>query len=82
MVFPVEADLLFVFLKGQQRPVALGFTAVCFLVVATPFVVSLLRRRKQPHVWANRGDLIATAIILSLNLIGIVCIFVSQSMLH
>ena len=82
MIFPVEADLPFALFGGQRQPAALGFTALCFLVVATPFVISLLRRRKQPHVWGNRGDLIATAIILSLNVISIVCIFVRQTALH
>lgn len=44
---------------------------ICFVVVFTPFILSWRRLRRHPGKWRGRGYLIATGVILALNVISV-----------
>ncbi len=75
MIFPTEADYLYVFHREQDFVRATLFAIVCFAIVFTPFFLAWRRWRRQPNVWKSRGYLIATLIILVLNVLMIIVMF-------
>jgi len=78
MVVPLEADLLTVSLMHRQFLHA-GFVAMtCFAVVFTPFLISLRRRERESQARRGRGYLIATGIILALNVLFVGTILIYQ----
>lgn len=75
MILPVEADLLGALTFHNRVGASATFAAGCFAAVATPFILSLRRRFLQPGVWANRGSLITTGVILAFNILSVSCLF-------
>jgi hypothetical protein len=79
IVFPVQADILDAALHAR-RFFAAGIVAVtCFAAVFVPFLLSLRRRRREPQLWANRGCLIATGIILVLDVLFLGTLLIYQA---
>jgi hypothetical protein len=78
MIVPVEADILHpLFLRGHfglAALVAAFFSAIVF----TPYFLAVRRRRREPQAWSGRGFLIATGVILVLNIIWFCCIIIFQ----
>lgn len=70
MVCPIEADILHVVLAVERKTALGGLIATCFFAaVFTPYLVSCRRHWRQPGVWQGRAYLIATSIILALNVL-------------
>ena len=78
MVFPLQADMLDAALRGRRFFAAALVAVACFAAVFTPFLLSLRRRRREPHLWASRGYLIAAGVILVLDVLFVGTFFVYQ----
>jgi len=82
MVLPTEADLLVAALAQHKIGMAIAIAALCFSVVFTPFFFAWRRWRREPKKWKSRGYLIATGIMLLLNVLGVSLAFIGQFKLH
>jgi hypothetical protein len=79
MIWPTEADMLVALVRHGEFVRAAGFSFACFIVVFAPFIVSWRRLNRQPLGLRGRGYLIATGVILVLNIISVSVIFYSES---
>jgi hypothetical protein len=76
MVAPLEADMLWSLVHYRRFAASVGCWLVCFLIVFIPFVFSWKRFRSHPTRWRGRGYLIATGLILTVNLtFGVVAFY-------
>ena len=78
MVLPVEADILDPALRHGRFILASIVAGFFFAVVFTPFFLAMRRRRREPVVWGGRGFLIATGVILVLNVLWFASILIYQ----
>jgi hypothetical protein len=69
MIAPTQAGLLAGFVAQKRFDLAAVLALGCFAIVAIPYVRSFQRHRREPQVWSGRGHLIATSVILILNLL-------------
>jgi hypothetical protein len=69
MIVPVEADILTPLLIRRRLGITTFVAALIFAAVCVPFFLGLRRKRREPLVWGGRPLLIATAVILSLNVL-------------
>ena len=60
---------------------AAGIALLAFAVVFIPFFLALQRVRREPTKWSGRGYLVATGIILLLNLVIVFFTFQSKTAL-
>jgi hypothetical protein len=67
MIFPVEADTLWVLHKEGRAGLQKIVWISCFFAVLIPFLVSCHRLRTKPNRWKGIGVLVVTGIILALN---------------
>jgi hypothetical protein len=78
MVIPIEAGLLDPLLQarrfGPPSLVAAGFFAVVFL----PFFFAVRRWRQEHSMYRGRNFLVATGVILTLNLVWLAFVLVYQ----
>lgn len=75
MVLPTEADLLIVLIHHKKLASGVAFCVICFCVVFTPFFFSWRKLRREPTKWRGNGYLIATGVILTMNLLFVVITF-------
>lgn len=76
MIVPTQADILAGFVLQKRFDLAGLLVLGCFAIVAVPYVRSLQRHWREPQVWSGRGYLIATTVILVLDLTMISILFV------
>jgi hypothetical protein len=67
MVLPVEAGVLFVFLRDRQVLAACIVELAFFGVVFAPYSISVRRHWKEPSRWRGEGYLGVTTLVLLLN---------------
>jgi hypothetical protein len=78
MVVPVEVGILDPALRGHRFVGASIVAAFFFAVVFAPFFLAVRRRRREPSVWRGGGFLIATGVILVLNIVWFASILIYQ----
>jgi hypothetical protein len=73
LMVPIEGEILWMLHLSGRFVLEMVLWCICFLLVATPFVLSWQRLHRYPGRW-RRGfeNLIITACILALNIIGLV----------
>ncbi len=75
MIWPIEADMLVGLVDTGNMAAARIFWVICFLIVFYPFILSCRRMRRYPGRWCGLEYLIATGIILTLNIASGVWLF-------
>lgn len=81
MILPLEADMLDPLVRRGRVLHAAVFAAGCFLAVFLPFLACLRRRRREPNARRGRGYVVATAVILVLNLLFVGGLLVSTMLI-
>jgi multisubunit Na+/H+ antiporter MnhB subunit len=82
MVWPTEADILFAAVHSYKNAWAAWIALLSFAVVFIPFFLALQRMRREPAKWSGRGYLVATGVILLLNLVMVFFTFQSKTALE
>jgi hypothetical protein len=73
MVLPLEPDILWMLHRSGRDATAITLWSMCFLVVATPLVVSWRRLRRYPGRWRRGFETwIITVCILAWNIFGLI----------
>jgi hypothetical protein len=67
MICPTEADILDPAFRSHRYGLAAVLAVAFFSVVFIPFFLAWRRFRREPTKWRGRGFLIATGVILTLN---------------
>lgn len=81
MVLPTGAAILLAAVHQHKYAWAAGIALLAFAVVFIPFFLALQRVRREPTKWSGRGYLVATGIILLLNLVIVFFTFQSKTAL-
>ena len=75
---PIQGGVLDPGLRGGHFAMVFLIFAVFFGVVFTPFWISVRRRRREPLVWGSSGFLVATGVILGLDILWFTSIIIYQ----
>ena len=79
MIVPVQVDILDPALRTGRFGGASIVFPLFFAAVFTPFWMSVRRRRREPLNWGSFGFLIATGVILSLDVLWFASVLIYQS---
>jgi predicted neutral ceramidase superfamily lipid hydrolase len=69
MVWPTESTILVTLITEKRLGMSMVVSIICFLAVILPWIASLRRHRREPNIWSGKGFLIATGVILMVNLL-------------
>src|SRR6266516_3020413 len=75
---PIQVGVLEPGLRGGRSGMACLLFVLFFVAVFTPFWASVRRRRREPLLWGSSGFLIATGVILSLDILWFASIMIYQ----
>jgi hypothetical protein len=78
MVVPVQVGVLTPPLQAGRFGAASLVFALFFAAVFTPFWMSVRRRRREPLLWGSLGGLVATGVILSLDVLWFASVLIYQ----
>jgi len=78
MIMPLQVDILDPALRSGRFVAASLVFSLFFAAVFAPFWSSVRRRRREPQRWGSWGFLIATGVILALDVLWFASILIYQ----